>query len=37
LKKDALFWGLALRSGELVEEVTIRWLDEASETINREI
>ncbi len=37
LKKDALFWGLTLRSGELIEEATIRWLDEAIETINKEI
>ena len=37
LKKDALFWGLTLRSGELIEEATISWLDEAIETINKEI
>ncbi len=37
LKKDALFWGLTLRSGELIEEATIRWLDEAIETIHKEI
>lgn len=37
LKKDALFWGLTLRSGELIEEATIRWLDEAIETIKKEI
>ncbi|MBK9210048.1 MAG: hypothetical protein IPL71_17865 [Anaerolineales bacterium] len=37
LKQDALFWGLTLRSGELIEEATIRWLDEAIETINKEI
>jgi len=37
LKKDALFWGLTLRSGELNEEATIRWLDEAIETINQQL
>jgi hypothetical protein len=37
LKKDALFWGLTLRSGELIEEATIRWLDEAIETIKKEL
>lgn len=37
LKRDTLFWGLTLRSGELIEEATIRWLDEAIETINKEI
>jgi DNA-binding PadR family transcriptional regulator len=37
LKQDALFWGLTLRSGELIEEATIRWLDEAIETIHKEI
>jgi len=37
LKNDALFWGLTLRSGELIEEATIRWLGEAIETINKEI
>ena len=36
LKKDALFWGLTLRSGELIEEATIRWLDETIEIINKE-
>jgi DNA-binding PadR family transcriptional regulator len=37
LKQDALFWGLTVRSGELIEEATIRWLDEAIETIHKEI
>lgn len=37
LKNDALFWGLTLRSGELIEEATIRWLDETIEVIQRKI
>lgn len=37
LKRDALFWGLTLRSGELIEEATIRWLDEAIEIIKKEL
>jgi len=35
LKQDAIFWGLTLRSGELIEEATIRWLDEAIDTIQK--
>lgn len=37
LKQDTLFWGLTLRSGELIEEATIRWLDEAIETLDKEL
>jgi DNA-binding PadR family transcriptional regulator len=37
MERDALFWGFTLRSGELAEEATLRWLDETMETIQKEL
>lgn len=36
LKKDALLWEATRRSGEIIDEAIIRWLDETIEMINKE-
>lgn len=36
LKKDALLWDATRRSGELIEEAILLWLDETIETIKKE-
>ena len=36
LKKDALLWEATRRSGEIIDEAIIRWLDETIEIINKE-
>ena len=36
LKRDALFWDVTRRNGELVEEAYVRWLDETIQRIEAE-
>jgi PadR family transcriptional regulator, regulatory protein AphA len=36
LKKDALLWEATRRSGEIIEEAILRWLDETLEIIAKE-
>jgi len=36
LLKDALLWNATRRSGEIIEEAIVRWLDETIEMINKE-
>lgn len=37
LKRDAFFWEVARRNGELLEEAYIRWLDESIRRIEEEL
>lgn len=37
LRKDVLFWEATRRSGELIEEAMLQWLDETIEMVQREL